>query len=370
METRELAYFAAVAEELHFGRAAARLGMAQPPLSRAIQKLERRLGVLLFERTSRGVTLTPAGEVLAREAAKVLDAVSAATARTRRAGLTEPRLVVALKPGGDGGLLPGVLAAYRARPGAVAVELALCGVAERARLVRDGTADVAFLHSPYEDLTGFDSEPLLVEGSVAVMTATHPLAGRDHVCLADLDADPTPRWPRTHPDATSLTPHRPTTHPNATDPTPQPPATHPNATHPTPHQPTTHPNATDPTPQPPATHPDAPDPTSHQPATHLDLTDPTPHRPGRQPEVSDLAMLMQLVALGRLVVVAPESVRDQVRRDLVCVPVVDAPPTTVVLAWPEGARSRVLAEFVRTTAEVAAGFPGAVATFRDRSHRE
>lgn len=252
METRELAYFAAVAEELHFGRAAARLGMAQPPLSRAIQKLERRLGVRLFERNSRGVSLTPAGEVLAREAAKVLDAVSAATARTRRAGLSEPRLVVALKPGGDGGLLPDVLAAYRARPGAVAVELALCGVAERARLVRDGTADVAFLHSPYEDLTGFDSEPLLEEGSVAVMAANHPLAGRGHVRLAELDADPTPRWPGAHPDA------------------------------------------------------------------------------------SDPGMLMQFVVVGRLIVVAPESVRDQVRRDLACVPVLDGAPTTVVLAWPEG----------------------------------
>ncbi|AQZ64746.1 putative lysR-type transcriptional regulator [[Actinomadura] parvosata subsp. kistnae] len=269
METRELAYFAAVAEELHFGRAAARLGMAQPPLSRAIQKLERRLGVRLFERSSRGVSLTPAGEVLAREAAKVLDAVAAATARTRRAGLAEPRLVVALKPGGDGGLLPDVLAAYRERPGAIGVELALCGVAERARLVRDGTADVAFLHSPYEDLTGFDSEPLRVEGSVAIMTAAHPLAGRTHLHLADLDADPTPRWPGAH------------------------------------------------------------------------------------PEVSDPAMLMQLVALGRLVVVAPESVRDQMRRDLACVPVLDAPPTTVVLAWPEGTRSRALAEFVHTATEVA-----------------
>ncbi|MFB4275031.1 LysR family transcriptional regulator [Nonomuraea sp. MTCD27] len=269
METRELAYFAAVAEELHFGRAAARLGMAQPPLSRAIQQLERRLGVRLFERSSRGVSLTPAGEVLAREAVKVLDAVAAATARTRRAGLDSPRLVVALKPGGDGGLLPDILTAYGSRPDAVDVELALCGVAQRAQLVRDGTADVAFLHVPYEDLTGFDSEPLRVEGTVAVMPMGHPLAGRASVCLADLDADPTPRWP------------------------------------------------------------------------------------GRHPEVTDPAMLMQLVALGRMIVVAPESVRGQIRRDLACVPVLDAEPTTVVLAWAEETRSRALAAFVRTATEVA-----------------
>ncbi|WP_188194983.1 LysR family transcriptional regulator [Nonomuraea sp. SYSU D8015] len=269
METRELAYFLAVAEELHFGRAAARLGMAQPPLSRAIQKLERRLGVTLFDRSGRGVSLTPAGEVLAREAAKVLDAVAAATARTQRAGRVEPRLVVALKPGGDGGLLPDILEAYPAHPDAVEVELVLCGVAERARLLRDGTADVAFLHAPYEDLTEFDSEPLRVEGSVAVMPPGHRLASRHIVRMAELETDPTPCWP------------------------------------------------------------------------------------GRHADVKDPATLMQLVALGRLIVVAPESVRDHLRRDLACVPVADGAPTTVVLAWTEGTRSRALAAFVRTATTVA-----------------
>src|SRR6266545_7645628 len=99
IETRELAYFVAVAEELHFGRAAQRLGIAQPPLSRAIQQLERRVGVALLERGSRGVALTPAGAVLLREGRRALDAVAAATRRAQRAGTSDPRLVLVTKAG-------------------------------------------------------------------------------------------------------------------------------------------------------------------------------------------------------------------------------------------------------------------------------
>src|SRR5689334_6287153 len=105
LETRELRYFVAVAEELHFGRAAARLGIAQPPLSRAIRLMERRLGVSLLERTSRSVRLTPAGEVLLSEGRQALAAVAAASRRTRRAGRGQPRLVLAMKPGTDAGLV-------------------------------------------------------------------------------------------------------------------------------------------------------------------------------------------------------------------------------------------------------------------------
>ncbi|MDQ3783866.1 MAG: LysR family transcriptional regulator, partial [Actinomycetota bacterium] len=85
LEVRELRYFVAVAEELNFSRAAGRLGMAQPPLSRAISQLEKRLGVQLFERSNRKVTLTAAGLTLLDEARSALDAMSAAARRTRRA---------------------------------------------------------------------------------------------------------------------------------------------------------------------------------------------------------------------------------------------------------------------------------------------
>ncbi|MEU2866588.1 LysR family transcriptional regulator, partial [Streptomyces mirabilis] len=83
LETRELRYFLAVAEELHFGRAAKRLGMAQPPLTRAIQQLERRLGVALLQRNRRGVALTDSGEMLLHEGRAALDATTAAARRTR-----------------------------------------------------------------------------------------------------------------------------------------------------------------------------------------------------------------------------------------------------------------------------------------------
>ncbi|WP_169983650.1 MULTISPECIES: LysR family transcriptional regulator [unclassified Microbispora] len=209
METRELRYFVAVAEELHFGRAAQRLGMAQPPLSRAISQLERRLGVTLLERTSRSVTLTEAGSVLLTEGRAALDAVEAAERRARRAALAatgRPGLVLVTKAGAAGELLPKLLDAYAAEPGAVAVDVLLCGIGEQERLLRDGRADVALLHRPFDSTAGFDAEELCTEGQVVVLPAGHPLTARAHLRMADVTALPglpLPRWPNldgTYPD--------------------------------------------------------------------------------------------------------------------------------------------------------------------------
>jgi DNA-binding transcriptional LysR family regulator len=202
VETRELRYFVAVAEELHFGRAAQRLGIAQPPLSRAIAQLERRLGVVLLERTSRSVGLTEAGEVLLRDGRAALDAVDAADRRTRRAALAatgDPGLVIVTKAGASSELLAKLLDAYAAEPGAVAVDVVLCGPAEQERLLRDGRADVALLHRPFDSTAGFDTEELLIEGQVVLLPSGHPLAGRAHVQMAEVTALPDlplPRWPR------------------------------------------------------------------------------------------------------------------------------------------------------------------------------
>ena len=272
LETRELAYFVAVAEELHFGRAAGRLGIAQPPLSRAIRQLERRLGVDLLARTSRRITLTPAGEVLLREGRRVLDAVSSAAQLTQRAGRVDPRLVVVMKPGGDGGLMPEILARYEAEPDAVPVEMLVCGIGEQEGLLRAGSADVGFLHRPYDtDPVGFDSVDLLVQRQVVVLPKGHRLADRTSVCRADLAGERHPAWPGADGGG----------------------------------------------------------------------------------DFRDGSQLMQLIALGRAVAVLPESVRSNLRQDLTYVPVTDADPTTLVLAWPEANRSRSLAAFVRTATTVA-----------------
>jgi DNA-binding transcriptional LysR family regulator len=276
LETRELRYFVAVAEELHFGRAAARLGMAQPPLSRAIRLLERRIGVPLLERTSRSVRLTPAGEVLLREGREALAAMGAATRRARRAGRTEPRLVLAMKPGGDAGLVQAILEEYATEPDAVPVDLAF-SVGERAAMVRDGRADVALLHRPQNDLTGLDAEDLCIQHQVAVLPAAHPLARRAELRMADLAGEPMPRWPEGR-DTGEVATRRP---------------------------------------------------------------------------VRDGGEMMQLITLGRMVAVLPESVCDRLPKGVVCRPVADAQTATTVVAWPLDSRSRQVAAFVRAAATAA-----------------
>ncbi len=194
-------YFVAVAEELHFGRAAQRLGIAQPPLSRAIGRLERRLKAVLLERSSRAVSLTEAGAVLLREARAALEAVEAAERRTRRAAHApagQAGVVLVTKAGASGELLAKLLDAHAAEPDAAGVDLLLCGMGEQGPMLRDGRADVALLHLPFDTTAGLDTEELCTEGQVAILPAGHPLAGRPHLRTADvtgLPGLPMPRWP-------------------------------------------------------------------------------------------------------------------------------------------------------------------------------
>jgi DNA-binding transcriptional LysR family regulator len=115
MELRQLRYFVAVAEELHFGKAALRLHMTQPPLSQTIQALEEELGAALFERNRRGVTLTPAGTALLPEARRLLaQAQELPQLVQRAAGGEAGRLTLAFVSSADYSVLPPFLRAYRA----------------------------------------------------------------------------------------------------------------------------------------------------------------------------------------------------------------------------------------------------------------
>jgi DNA-binding transcriptional LysR family regulator len=193
LEVRELRYFRAVAEELNFSRAAQRLGIAQPPLSRAIRQLERRLGVELFRRNSREVALTDAGRILFDGAERVLAAVSAAAHRTRRAS-ARPTLVVTAKPGVATDLLRRIVAAVAQEPGAPQVEIAVGGYDEQADMVRDGRADLALLGSPL-DYPGLEFELLLTEPRVAAIPVGHELARREQLSCRDFAGQPMPQRP-------------------------------------------------------------------------------------------------------------------------------------------------------------------------------
>lgn len=192
MESRPLRYFVAVAEELNFTRAAERLGISAPPLSRAIRGLEAELGVTLFERTTHSVALTPAGTVLLDQARVALDSLDAAGRLARRVGVPEPKLVLAVKADSDAGLLDAVLAAYATDPASRPVTVRLCGWHEQPRLLRRGEADAALVYEPF-DHSGLDAETVAVEPRVAAVPSGHPLAHRESVGLAELGlpiADP------------------------------------------------------------------------------------------------------------------------------------------------------------------------------------
>ena len=301
LEVRQLRYFIAVAEELHFGRAAARLGMAQPPLSRAIRDLERQLGVTLLERTTRQVRLTAAGEVLLRDAWTALEAVTAAARRTREAGRPSPRLRVALKADVDGGLLPQILDVYCADNAALPPELVLGGFGEQPQALREGRADVGLVLHPFDD-HGLDTEPLVTEPVLVALAAADPLAARTQLCLADLAGRRLPGG--------SLASHGRPAGPRRADRGPD-----------------------------------------RGPGLPRERTSPT----GAAPPASNLSEIFSLVETGSVVFFAPASVaRRYPRSGIAFRPVSDLPDATLALAWPQDARSPAVAAFVRAACAVAA----------------
>lgn len=196
MELRHLRYFVAVGEALHFGRAAARLGIAQPPLSQQIRQLEGELEVELFARVGRRVDLTEAGRVYLGEAREILHRVDRAGVAARRAARGETgALAVGMVPSATYGLMPRVCRTFRARNPDVAFSVAVMNSGRQVEAIRAGQLQVGFVRPPFGDET-LAAETVHEEPVVLVLPTGHPLAARRAVSLAALAGEPLVLFPR------------------------------------------------------------------------------------------------------------------------------------------------------------------------------
>jgi DNA-binding transcriptional LysR family regulator len=182
IDLRKLRYFLAVADLLHFGRAAERLHIAQPALSRQIRSFEHDLGVTLFDRDRHGVDLTVAGRQLLADAPALL----AAAAATRRRVAAAARGTRSLSVGFRAGILvTAAVRAFAAEHPDTTVDLRHLEWDQQEEPVVDGRVDVAYLRPPVND-AGLAVTELYREPRVAVMPANHRLAGKAAVSVADL----------------------------------------------------------------------------------------------------------------------------------------------------------------------------------------
>ena len=198
MELRHLRYFRAVAEEAHVTRAAARLGIAQPPLTQQIKALEAELGILLFDRIGRRVELTEAGRVLLGEARVILDRVERAVSRTQQVG-----------QGGSGRLRVGftgsasfhpmvteVLKAVRSKWPGVELVLEESKTDDLSAALEQGKLDTAFVRPPLHDRGTLSFQVLATEALMVAVPMTHALAGRENLHLTDLKDESFILYPR------------------------------------------------------------------------------------------------------------------------------------------------------------------------------
>lgn len=198
IEFRQIELFVCVAEELHFGRAAVRLGMAQPPLSQQILKLERTLDTKLFTRTSRKVTLTAAGQQLLSDGRQLLARRQEACLNINRAaaGVTGT-LRVGFAASSALGLLPKLVSRFRADYPDVQLHLSEGSVQGHAQALLNGDLDLALVRGPFDHL-GLSSETILKEPVVAVLQSQSVFLNKSPtVALAELADQPFLLFPRT-----------------------------------------------------------------------------------------------------------------------------------------------------------------------------
>jgi DNA-binding transcriptional LysR family regulator len=302
LDLRLVEYFVAVAEELHFGRAAERLQIAQPSLSQQIRRLENQLGIMLLERNSRSVHLTDAGEALLLEGRKTLSQARHAIQTTRAAGA--PGLTVGFYGSAGSDLLPPALIAFGERhpPGSISVrELPLGSIDP----ILDGDVNIAFTRlKPGQ--TELEIEVIASEPRLVALATTHPLGARESLTFAELAEESFITNPVVH---------------------------------------------------------------DHGPRPPRWLAEQRRHGlPGRVAAKSTGVLeILTLVAASRGICLVPTAVaRHYPRSDIAYVPIEDAEPALVSLAWRPGAVIAPLAAFIETVREVA-GRPVTGPAARNRS---
>lgn len=197
MELRQLKYFVAVAEELHFGRAAKRVHIAQPPLSQQIKALEEELGARLFERSSRKVELTAEGRYLLDEAREILDRVSDAMETVGRMVRGEAgRMHVGFMEIAMDSHLPEIMRHFRAGYPDVGVRVSQLGASVQLERLRNGELDVGFCSVFRHGLQGLEDRLLFEKEHFLAMPEDHPLTRKEKVSLEDVAEERLIMFPR------------------------------------------------------------------------------------------------------------------------------------------------------------------------------
>ncbi|UKP00293.1 LysR family transcriptional regulator [Nostoc sp. UHCC 0870] len=197
MELRHLRYFIAVAEELHFSKAAERLHIAQPPLSQQIQQLEAELGVeLLHRKTKRQVQLTAAGQVFLQETYQLLKQLETAVALTQRTGRGETgQLRIGFTSLVIYDLLPLILRQFREQFPEVELVLLELTTSQQEQALRDSRIHVGFAHPPLENDT-LSYKCIHRESLVVALPSTHSLVQKKHISVRSLLNEPLIMFPR------------------------------------------------------------------------------------------------------------------------------------------------------------------------------
>lgn len=185
LDLRKVRYFVAVAEQLHFGRAAETLHIAQPVLSRQIRALEAELDTQLFVRDRRRTELTPAGEQLLAESRPLLASADAARRRVGRASRGADMFIVGFMPGLT---VTGPVRALNAAHPELTIDVIRTGWDDQVEVIRNGRVDVSFVRLPI-DLSGLKLQMLFSEPRVAVLPADHHLANRTSISISELAAE-------------------------------------------------------------------------------------------------------------------------------------------------------------------------------------